>query len=248
MTLGHLDRDSEAYVRGVAQSLSDSLGDRLTGVYLHGSGALGGFAPGGCSDIDVLGVVGAPLDELSRRRVSQILIAAGETCPAAGGFEFSLITAIAAADPSPAPPYELHLSVDKGLVRGESAVDHDLPSYFAVCRERGVAVLGPDPKEIFGDVDIRWVVHSWLADMRWAEQNAPQAYRVLNACRIWRSMEEGGFFSKMDGADWARERVEDPALIDAAMAFQRGMPGPPVDRIATSAFVDGVLKSLRFPT
>ena len=50
----------QEYLDRVVATLGEWLGDGLVGVYVHGSLAMGAFAPGR-SDIDVLAVCGEPL-------------------------------------------------------------------------------------------------------------------------------------------------------------------------------------------
>jgi predicted nucleotidyltransferase len=54
-TFAELDEPSTAYVRQVTRRLEDVLGADLVGVYLHGSGTLGGFTAQG-SDVDLITV------------------------------------------------------------------------------------------------------------------------------------------------------------------------------------------------
>ncbi|HSO52950.1 MAG TPA: hypothetical protein VL330_09415, partial [Actinomycetes bacterium] len=51
----------DAYPAAVAAGLTRVLGPALVGVYLHGSGALGGWSAER-SDVDLLGVVARPLE------------------------------------------------------------------------------------------------------------------------------------------------------------------------------------------
>jgi Domain of unknown function (DUF4111) len=71
---------------------------------------------------------------------------------------------------------------------------------------------------------------------------------VLNAARSWRYLETGDLGSKVEGAMWLKRMDPDPdlhALLDAALAFQRGdVPDRPDDR-AVNAFVDRVEGMLR---
>jgi hypothetical protein len=74
------------------------------------------------------------------------------------------------------------------------------------------------------------------------------AYRVLNAARSWRYLETGDLGSKVEGAGWVERRDPDPnirALLDAALAFQRGATPDRPDERAVNAFVDSVEAMLR---
>jgi hypothetical protein len=76
------------------------------------------------------------------------------------------------------------------------------------------------------------------------------AYRVLNACRAWRYLEDDVLGSKVESGRWARLRLVDTelpgagALVDAAVAAQLGlapMPDAPADLAAADRFVASVL-------
>jgi streptomycin 3"-adenylyltransferase len=173
-------------------------------------------------------------------------------CPAAGGLEFSLVTAAVAADPPRRPPFELHVSTAPEDARhhlgGPGAVDPDLLLYFAVCRRAGVAVRGAPPAEVFAEPPRAWLLAQAAEELRWALQHRGFTYRVLTACRAWRLLEDGELDSKLDGGEWARRRLATPALVDAAMAAQRGLapaPAAPADLAAADRFAAMVLN--RFP-
>ncbi len=108
--------------------------------------------------------------------------------------------------------------------------DADLVMHFAVCRERGRIVLGPPPEEVFAPIPRVWLLRALAGEMAWAEEHAPPEYRVLNACRSWRYAVEGVIGSKVEGGEWARDRMSNPGLIDVALALQRGEPGSELPR------------------
>ena len=71
---------------------------------------------------------------------------------------------------------------------------------------------------------------------------ASMAYRVLNAARSWRYLETGELGSKVEGAAWLERRDPDPdtALLDAALAYQRGGMTDRPDERTVNAFVERV--------
>jgi streptomycin 3"-adenylyltransferase len=240
-----------AYLQQVAAGLARALGPALAGLYLHGSAALGGWSAGR-SDVDLLGVVARPLGRRAKQVVAARLLHPALVCPAAGGLEFSLVTAAVAADPPRRPPFELHVSTAPEDARhhlgGPGAVDPDLLLYFAVCRRAGVAVRGAPPAEVFAEPPRAWLLAQAAEELRWALQHRGFTYRVLTACRAWRLLEDGELDSKLDGGEWARRRLATPALVDAAMAAQRGLapaPAAPADLAAADRFAAMVLN--RFP-
>jgi hypothetical protein len=76
----------------------------------------------------------------------------------------------------------------------------------AVGRELGVALLGPDPKGLIGEVKREWVIDALRESVNWWERNeGTSADAVLNACRGWRWVRCGVWESKVEGAKWVVE-------------------------------------------
>jgi streptomycin 3"-adenylyltransferase len=246
----------DAYPAAVTAGLTRVLGPSLVGVYLHGSGALGGWSAER-SDVDLLGVVARPLDRRAKRVISARLHHPSLTCPARAGLELSLVTAAVAADPPRRPPFELHLTTGPSPqthLGGPAAADPDLLLHFAVCRRAGVAVAGPDPLEVFAEPPRAWLLERAAAELRWAARHGNFAYRVLNACRAWRYLEDDVLGAKVDSARWAQLRLADAGssgaadLVDEAVAAQLGlapMPVAPADRRLARELVAGVLDRFR---
>lgn len=246
-----LDPALDAYLGKVAAGLTRVLGPGLVGLYLHGSAALGGWSAELC-DVDLLGVVARPLDQRVKRLVAARLLHPALACPAERGLELSLVTAAAAADPPPRPPFELHVTTappePASNLGGPGSTDPDLLLYFAVCRRSGLAVTGAPPERVFAEPPRDWLLQRAASELRWALRHGSFAYRVLNACRAWRLLEDGVLSSKVDGGRWARRRLADPSLVDAALAAQRGlapMPEAAADLAAADRLVADVLA--RFP-
>jgi hypothetical protein len=252
------------YPAAVAGALARVLGPMLTGVYLHGSAALGGWSAE-LSDVDLLGVVAASLDRRAKRVVSARLNHPSLVCPAEAGLEMSLVTAAVAADPPRRPPFELHVTTGPSPqthLGGPGAADPDLLLHFAVCRRAGLAVAGPAPVEVFAEPPRAWLLERAAAELRWATRHGSFAYRVLTACRAWRYLEDDVLGSKVDGGRWARSRLADPAarqatdpgapaLVEAAVAAQLGqapMPGAAADLAAADRLVTAVLDRFAGPT
>ena len=248
-----------AYLTRVSDRTATALGDSLVGVYLHGSAVLGGFALER-SDLDLLVVVSGPLGAATKRRLAAELSPRAMPCPAARGLELSVVTRATTLEPTPEPPFELHLGTGGhgGAPRVVDGVAHpgdpDLPLHFAVCRQHGRALFGPPPRRLFAPVPRVWLLGAMARDLAWAREQAPVEYQVLNACRAWRFAEEDVLCSKLDGGRWARGRLDDPVLVDVAIARQTGGPasgpgGPPhapdpPDTPAVSALLDRVLARL----
>lgn len=88
--------------------LQGVLGDALVGVYLHGSGALGGFTPAR-SHGDLLAVSSRGLTDEEKSTLGGALSEEALPCPAAG-LELSVVTLDVARHPTKEPPFEVHVT------------------------------------------------------------------------------------------------------------------------------------------
>jgi hypothetical protein len=231
-------------------------------VYLHGSLAMGAF-DAGRSDVDVLAVCGGPIPRKRSRALGEAL-AAIPRLPSGHDLEMTLVTEAAIRTPSAAPSFEVHVSTheEPSVVDGhDGSGDEDLVIQFALVRARGLALMGPKPGELFAQPDRASLIRAFLSDIEWAREQgaagweghdrpefASMAYRVLNGARSWRYLETGDLGSKVEGAAWLERRHPDPdvhALLDGALAYQRGdTPNRPDER-KVNAFVDRVEAKLR---
>jgi streptomycin 3"-adenylyltransferase len=214
-----------SFAQQLAMELGVILGDDLVGVYLHGSGATGGFNPDR-SDIDLLVVSQQSLAAEQRRAVAELLLArSGAPYPV----ELTLLTTQQLQPWRHPTPFEFHFSerwrasLTQQLADGELSsrvlTDSDLAAHITVLRARGRVIVGAPIQEVFPEVpaaDFRQVI---LADLDWIRANSTTIYGVLNACRILAYLDGQGLLSKAEGADWALENV--PATYRATIAKAR---------------------------
>jgi streptomycin 3"-adenylyltransferase len=211
--------------RAVGRALSNALGEDLVAVYLHGSAVLGGFR-WHQSDLDILALSRGELSDQQLRRVAHAL--ASSPYPA-NGLELSLMTASEAVAPElPAPRFQVHVttagatSADKVVDGRTRAGDTDLVLHLAVCRARGLAVVGPPPLVTLAAIPAETVLSVMRDEIAWARTHASAEYLVLTSARVWLFAETGRITSKIEAGEWAAERYVEPSVIDAALARQRG--------------------------
>ena len=89
-TVAHVDPSAARYVEALTAEVRAVVGDRLVGVYAHGSLLLGGFLPDR-SDIDVLVVVEDAAHRRGAGRLASRLQEESLPCPAVG-LELSIVT------------------------------------------------------------------------------------------------------------------------------------------------------------
>jgi hypothetical protein len=209
----------------VGQALKDALGRDLLAVYLHGSAVLGGFR-WERSDLDILAL---SRTALSDEQLGCIVRALAPLRYPANGLEFTLMTAREASQPElSAPPFQLHQTTDgwdragKVVDGREREGDPDLVLHLAVCREHGHAIAGPPPRGALAAIPDQAIESAMDNEIGWARAHAPLAYLVLTAARAWLFAETHRIVSKIEAGEWAAERYPEPAVLEAALAIQRG--------------------------
>ena len=242
-------KDPDSAARAVTRALRAVLGDDLLAVYLHGSAVLGGFR-WDQSDLDMLALSNSSLSDNQVRTVADALSTLSYP---AKGLEFTLMTAYESAAPeAPSPRFQLHTSTPGRDEAGRTVDgragpgDPDLLLHLAVCRERGVTLLGPPASETLAKIPSRTVLLAMRDEIRWARTNAPLAYLVLTSTRVWLFAETHRIASKVEAGEWATGRYDDSAVIAAALSHQRGadvaIPSDAAQRLA--AHVDRVVTSV----
>ncbi|WP_446665813.1 aminoglycoside adenylyltransferase domain-containing protein [Flexivirga sp. B27] len=199
----------DAVVAACRHHLSD-----LVGIYVHGSATLGGMTPR--SDLDIL-VVAEPAVGVSA--LGQALLGAASHPRA---LELSVVASAAAIQPKQPWPYLLHVnSAEQRVNTIGGAGDPDLIAHYAVTRQSGIALWGPDPEAVFGPVHRAQLLRYLAGELEWGLRHADQRYAVLNACRAVAYAETGRLLSKVDGADWWTRAHGRSSLVDSARRAQQ---------------------------
>jgi predicted nucleotidyltransferase len=219
------DADIRSWVERVVSAVRYELRGDLVGVYLHGSLATGSFRRAK-SDVDLLIVTRAPLDEITRRRLASAFLGIWRLRPITGTLELHVVLADAARHHVHPMPYELSWddkrADDSAPLGGR---DPDLAAHCAMTRARGVALIGPPPAEVFGEVQWSDYLDAVLADLAWILNDdhivESPFYGVLNACRVLEMLDRGpGITSnKEESGRWAQGvvPVEHLALVARAL-------------------------------
>jgi len=203
-----------------------ALGDKLVGLYLHGSLVMGDFDPN-LSDIDVLaalasGLTEAELDALrqmhrdfvaqhpqwnDRIEVAYLSLEALRTFKT----QNSQIGIISPGEP-------LHF-VDAGV--------EWLMNWYMV-QEHGITLLGPPPETIIEPISrdefvhvIKQHVSGWNEYVQHGKHRGFQAYSILTMCRGLYTLSHGEQVSKIRAAEWAKQAIPEWAdLIQKAIDWR----------------------------
>lgn len=241
----------EYFPEGLIPAIQTALPDNLTGVYLCGSLALGGFDPA-ISDVDILVVTERPMSDAGMSALATVHAAVPPSYTAPGrDYEVYYIDR---ATLRRFAPGQRHVKVGPDDPIGWT--EHR-PSWVIerwVVRERGVTLAGPDPETIIHPVsaeDMRWAageeirrrLESW-SDGTWPREDlahlGAQAFEVETVCRTLHTVETGEASSKREAVAWAsatlperwhdlikwsqrykKDLTQDPARMSEALAFLR---------------------------
>lgn len=214
-----MNRSLKLYLDSLVSVLIDELNGMLHSVVLFGSAAYGAYEPV-LSDVDVQAVIVKSLEPQVYRNLAAKLSHTSIPCPARK-LEFVLYTKENAARKSQNPQYELNLNTGKdmddylGLHSTEDR--HWFLLDIASGIDLGIALYGPEPKEVFAHPRLDWIFESLLDSISWHVKNeATSPNSILNACRGLRFAETGHWGSKAEGIAWAIERHSDnyPVLVE----------------------------------
>ncbi len=244
-------------VAALLEVFQQTLGKHLTGVYLHGSLAMGCFNPAG-SDLDLLVITGQPMSlEQKRAIVETLLRLSRQPAP----IEISFLSA---ADLTPwryPTPFDLHYS-EGWRERCEQALagdgwqhwndnrqnDADLAAHITITRARGISLLGQPIAQALPSVPRQDYIASIWDDFSWARARAMEnpPYFILNACRIAAYLLDGRLCSKEEAGAWALKTLPAvfQALISQALSAYRGEESGLFDTNALEQFAVSIQKQM----
>lgn len=221
------------FLEGLLANIGELLGDRIAGIYLHGSLANGGFDEHSDIDVIVMTTGSLPDDRFEALRDMHQRIARLDS-PWARQLEVAYIPhdLLCQANP-PATPYP-HLDRGPGEVLHKMAPDLDWNITRHVLRERGITIAGPDPKTFIDPVSpeelrqaVRQGIPVWftpiLNDPSEIHRLGDQTFFVLTTCRMLYTIEHGEILSKPAAANWALAALDARwrGLIERALSNRR---------------------------
>ena len=140
--------ETELLLKDFVSAAREAFGPALTGVYLHGSLAMGCFCPG-ASDVDLIVVTDSPPGHGEKLAfLRRVLDLSGQT---PGGIEMSVVLRQHCERFVYPTPYELHVSPahlaraladPAAFARRMHGADRDLAAHFTVLRQRGCGCCG----------------------------------------------------------------------------------------------------------
>lgn len=192
-------------------------GGNLTGVYLHGSLAMGCFCQDK-SDIDLIVVVEDDITDGQKLQFMEEVTRLNKTAPEKG-IEMSVVKAVYCREFVYPTPFELHFSIrhldwferaPEEYISRMKGTDPDLAAHFTIINHYGIVLYGKQIGEVFAQVPRKDYVDSILSDIENAGEDILKnpVYVVLNLCRVLAFLKEGQVFSKRQGGEWGVEHID----------------------------------------
>lgn len=233
------------------------LGNNLTGIYLHGSAAMGCFNYKK-SDIDLLVVVKSDVSKENKRLFMDMVVALNCEAPSKG-IELSIVKENVCKPFVYPTSFELHFSVahlnryltnPDDYVEKMNGTDKDLAAHFTIIYHRGITLYGKEIKSVFAEIS-----HEYYMDSIWYDiQNAKEEiiengmYITLNLCRVLAYKKERLILSKQEGGEWAVQYISEPKykeMILSALEEYRTGNAMPINKAEAVEYAEYMLKRIR---
>ncbi|MFQ3545328.1 DUF4111 domain-containing protein [Halobacillus rhizosphaerae] len=188
---------------------TQELRTNLTGIYLHGSLAMGCFKKDR-SDVDLLIVVKEKISEKTKRKLIEGTIRLEEQCKVYP-LEWSVILQTEVKKPSHPVHFLLHYSafhkphyLTNPDYKCEEGRDPDLTAHLMVTYERGRCLFGVPIREMFKKPEEADYFQAIYYDIHNAEEHIAEnpVYYVLNLCRVYQYALTKMVSSKKEGGEW----------------------------------------------
>jgi hypothetical protein len=229
--------DINAVLLDLHARIQAALGDRLVGIYLTGSLALGSFDRH-TSDIDLLVLTGANLDDAAFGALAG-MHAQFAASRAPWGAQIEAVYVPPAALRA-APPAAEYPQIERGGPLFRAPLEDGWVFQRHLLREHGITIAGPDPRLLAEPTRrdemrpaVAAIAGTWLEQARsdpdwiaWARQRQNQVFVVLTLCRMLYSLATGAVAAKPAAAAWARQALAEPWAEHIARTFAaRHAPG-----------------------
>lgn len=194
------------------------IGVSLTGVYLHGSMAMGCFNRAR-SDIDIIVIIEDNITDKQKMRIMEQLVKLNGRAPAKG-IEISFVKREYCMPFVYPTPYELHFSPThlqwfndspEDYIAGMKGEDKDLAAHFTIIGRYGICLYGKAIAEVFGEIPSKDYIDSLWYDIENAAEDILDnpVYTILNLCRVTAYLREGLILSKAEGGSWGLAHLEE---------------------------------------
>ena len=190
--------------------------ENLTGIYLHGSLAMGCFNPNK-SDIDLIIVIRNNITDIQKLQFMNHIAELNKTAPGKG-IELSIVKEDYCKNFLYPTPFELHFSnahlqwfIDNpnDYIHKMNGTDKDLAAHFKIIKKYGIVLQGEAINDVFADVPEKDYVDSIWFDIKGAKEDILEEpiYVILNLCRAAAFLKSDLILSKKQGGEWALQNL-----------------------------------------
>lgn len=236
----------------IVDKSKEILETKLTGVYLHGSMAMGCFNPDK-SDIDLIIVIEDDISDTQKIMLMKHIVDINGQAPLKG-LEISVVKR-EYCNPFVYPtPFELHFSpmhlqrfIDdpQEYVENMKGEDIDLAAHFTIITKYGIVLWGEKIENVFAPVPRQNYIDSICADIENAAEDILEQpiYITLNLCRVLAFVEDGLCLSKEEGGKWGIEHLpsEYRSMIAEALECYASDKAMTVEKKSANDFVKKVM-------
>lgn len=230
--------------------------EELTGIYLHGSLAMGCFNPKK-SDIDLMIVIENNITDLQKLQFMNHVAELNKTAPSKG-IELSIVKKEYCGKFIYPTPFELHFSnahlqwfIDNptDYIHKMKGTDKDLASHFTIVKKYGVVLYGEEIDNIFADVPRKDYIDSIWYDVEGAKEDILEepVYVILNLCRVAAFIKNDLILSKKQGGEWALQNLSAQyhALISKALRSYMSETEMDLANMEAQKFADYMLQMIK---
>ena len=232
------------------------LSNNLTGIYLHGSAAMGCFNDKS-SDVDLLVVVKNNISKEIKRQYMDMVIELNRQAPLKG-IELSIVKEPVCKHFIYPTPFELHFSIahlnwylsnSEDYIEKMNGTDKDLAAHFTIIYHRGKTLYGREIKSVFSEVSSEYYMDSIWSDIQNAKEDIIKntMYITLNLCRVLAYKKERLILSKQEGGEWAVQHISNPEykkIIQSALEEYKSGNTMSINKADAVKYAEYMLKKL----
>lgn len=241
---------------GIVSKSKEIIEEKLVGIYLHGSMAMGCFNSDK-SDIDVIMVIEDDISDTQKIMLIRQIVYLNQQAPPKG-LEISIVKR-EYCNPFIYPtPFELHFSPmhlpwfkenPQDYVEKMKGEDIDLAAHFTIIRNYGIVLWGEKIENIFAPVPKQNYLESICADIENATEDILEQpiYITLNLCRVLAFVREGLYLSKEQGGKWGMEHLplEYHSIIVEALECYTSNKEMLIEKMNVVSFAEKVIKLIK---
>lgn len=241
---------------GIVSKSKEIIEEKLVGIYLHGSMAMGCF-DSDKSDIDVIMVIEDDISDTQKIMLMRQIVYLNQQAPPKG-LEISIVKR-EYCNPFIYPtPFELHFSPmhlpwfkenPQDYVEKMKGEDIDLAAHFTIIRNYGVVLWGEKIENIFAPVPKQNYLESICADIENATEDILEQpiYITLNLCRVLAFLREDLYLSKEQGGNWGIKHLplEYHSIIAEALECYTSNKEMLIEKMNAVSFAEKVIKLIK---